>query len=126
MRRAVLIGAVAALLLLLAGCGGESVSETGTWVLESAADGAGTPLPAVADVTCTIGPGGALTLSGDLEGTGTCASKIVDDRTLRLEVSMEDGSAFTGVCGVRGYSDGTSTPTLLLSNGDYILSFLPE
>ena len=85
-----------------------------------------TPLPAVADVTCTIGPGGALTLSGDLEGTGTCASKIVDDRTLRLEVSMEDGGAFTGVCGVRGYSDGTSTPTLLLSNGDYILSFLPE
>ena len=121
MRRVIL-----ALLLLLAGCGGGSVSEAGTWVLESAADGAGTPLPAVADVTCTIGPGGALTLSGDLEGTGTCASKIVDDRTLRLEVSMEDGSAFTGVCGVRGYSDGTSTPTLLLSNGDYILSFLPE
>ena len=125
MRRVILAGSMA-LLLLLAGCGGESVSETGTWVLESAADGAGTPLPAVADVTCTIGPGGALTLSGDLEGTGTCASKIVDDRTLRLEVSMEDGGAFTGVCGVRGYSDGTSTPTLLLSNGDYILSFLPE
>ena len=39
---------------------------------------------------------------------------------------MEDGGAFTGVCGVRGYSDGTSTSTLLLSNGDYILSFLPE
>ena len=126
MRRAVLIGAVAALLLLLAGCGGGSVSEIGTWVLESAADGAGTPLPAVADVTCTIGPGGALILSGDLEGTGACASKIVDDRTLRLEVSMEDGSAFTGVCGVRDYSDGTSTPALLLSNGDHILSFLPE
>ena len=65
-------------------------------------------------------------LSGDLEGTGACASESVDDRTLRLEVSMEDGSAFTGVCGVRDYSDGTSTPTLLLSNGDCILSFLPE
>ena len=77
------------------------------------------------DVTCTIGPGGALTLSGDLEGTGTCASKIVDDRTLRLEVSMEDGSAFTGVCGVRDYDSGGSTPVLLLSNADYILSFLP-
>ena len=37
MRRAVLIGAVAALLLLLAGCGGGLVSETGTWTLESAA-----------------------------------------------------------------------------------------
>ena len=126
MRRAVFIGGMTVLLLLLAGCGGESVSEAGTWVLESAADGAGTPLPAVADVTCTIGPGGALTLSGDLEGTGACASESVDDRTLRLEVSMEDGSTFTGVCGVRDYSDGTSTPTLLLSNGDYILSFLPK
>ena len=51
MRRAVFIGAMTVLLLLLAGCGGESVSEAGTWVLESAADGAGTPLPAVADVT---------------------------------------------------------------------------
>ena len=125
MRRGIFAGAAALILLCLTACGG-AVSPVGAWVLESGADGAGTPLPAVADVTCTIGPGGALILSGDLEGTGACASKIVDDRTLRLEVSMEDGSAFTGVCGVRDYSDGTSTPTLLLSNGDCILSFLPE
>ena len=72
-----------------------------------------------------IGGADGLTLSGDLAGEGRCTSQVVDDQTLRLEVSMEDGSAFTGVCGVRDYDSGGSTPVLLLSNADYILSFLP-
>ena len=124
MRRGIFAGAAALILLCLTACGG-AVSPVGAWVLESGADGAGTPLPAVADVTCAIGADGGLTLSGDLAGEGRCTSQVVDDQTLRLEVSMEDGSAFTGVCGVRDYDSGGSTPVLLLSNADYILSFLP-
>ncbi len=124
MRRGILAMS-AALLLLLTACGGRTVSQVGAWTLESAADGRGTPLLSVTDVTCTVEADGTLTLTGDLEGSGTYTAQIVDDRAVRLEVALEDGTAFTGTCGLRTYSDGTSTPTLLLGSADYILSFLP-
>ena len=124
MRKVCMLFCLTALLLLTA-CGGRPVSETGLWVLESAADGGGTPLPEIRDVTCTIEAGGALTLSGDLTGEGRCSGQDVDD-TRMLTVELSGGVSFTGVCGVRTYDSGASTPVLLLSNEDYILSFLPQ
>ena len=115
----------AALALLIAGCGARAGSPVGTWQLEVAADGAGQFLEALEDVTCTLAADGGLVLSGDYEAVGTYTSQIVDDKALRLEAATEDGAVWVGTCGVRTYQDGSSTPVLLLSSKDYILSFLP-
>ena len=125
MRRAILFAA-AALLLLLTGCGTRNSSPAGTWQLESAADGTGETLEDWTDITCTLTGDGSLTFSGDFETSGTYTAQTIDSETLRLEAATEDGSVWVGTYGVRSYQDGSTTPVLLLSSEDYILSFLPE
>lgn len=117
---------LAVLVFLLVGCGAHVDSPVGTWQLELAADGRGEPLEEWTDITCTLTGDGNLTFSGDFETTGTYTTQTVDSETLRLEAATEDGSAWVGTYGVRSYQDGSTTPVLLLSCDNYILSFLSE
>ena len=77
-------------------------------------------------LTCIVSRDGRLALSGDWNTQGSYLAQAMADGTLRLEVNLDDGSNWIGTCGIRTYADGSETLTLLLSNQDYILSFLPQ
>ena len=112
-------------IFLLTGCNA-APSPVGTWELESAADGEGQFLEDIQAVTCTLSQSGEVAFSGDLELEGVYDAQPVDDRAIRITGTTEDGTEWVGTCGIRNYDDGSSTPVLLLSSEDYILSFLPE
>ena len=124
MRRYIIICITALILYLLAGCSA-TPSPVGTWELEAAADGGGQPLEKIQAVTCVFSQSGEVTLTGDLELEGIYDAQPVDDRAIRITGTTTDGAEWVGTCGIRTYYDGSSTPTLLLSSENYILTFLP-
>ena len=123
------------IVFILSACsnGNATISEIGTWKMESVANSDGEFIVHSnyadndSNLSCTFYEDNTFSLSGDkIDNWSGTYTKVTADNALSLTLEFSNKSIANAVCGKREYNNGNIVDSLIITTDEKIISFLRE